>query len=67
MTYALIIHPRVGEDRVETFDSPYSMSYAHTTYSLCDISVTPTIDGEKCYAYMNPAGMRTYYKSNVKV
>ena len=61
MSYALIIHPAVGEDRIEYFDSPYSMSRAHAAYGACHIRVTPTIDGERCYATMNMAGVRSYY------
>ena len=61
MTYALIIHPRIGNDRVESFDTPERMSSAHAAYGACDIKVTATIDGEPCYSNMDMNGMRTYY------
>ena len=60
--YELIIHPRVGNDRVESFASPYDMSRAHGAYIACDIKVTPTIDGVECYAYLNASGVRSYTK-----
>ena len=62
MSYALIVKPNTPFERVEEFDSPYSMSYAHRTYNICEIEVTPTIDGEPVYSSVNAAGNRTYYK-----
>lgn len=62
MTYALIIHPAKGESRIEEYASPYDMAYAHRNYALCNISVTPTIDGVKVYAMTNESGIRSYIK-----
>lgn len=61
--YALVIEAKNGTTRVESFDSPERMSRAHAAYGACDIKVTPTIDGERCYAHMNNAGVRSYYKA----
>lgn len=62
MTYALVINAKNGTTRTEEFDSPYSMAYAHRTYVLCDIDVTPTIDGVKVYSMTNESGIRSYTK-----
>lgn len=65
--YALIIKASNGTTRVEEFDSPYSMSRAHSAYGACGIHVTPTIDGEPCYATMNMAGVRSYTRANASL